>query len=327
MTRATPLWLQQGSYAAAVDRRLIAANWPTPAVTGCAVTTSSGMTVNVAAGSVVVVAANGTGSLLCYSDAVEPVTLAAAPGAGSNRYDVVICQARGNDLDGGANNDFLFTTVTGTAAASPTVPATPNNATALANIYIPGGSASVTAGNITDVRSTANNVPAFPTTALRDALWPSPPNGALCIITANDRTYQRKAGLWTEQGPIGQIGYIERTTDTAAITAETSLAMDLTVTVGANRRIQLAAALTGANGTAGQQYWTSIKEGGTYIAQQRGVSGGPGWTNPFTPWRIITPTAGTHTYGVYVTGTGAGVWLGASPVTPMIFAITDLGPV
>src|SRR5262252_4546785 len=120
MTRYTPLWEQAGSYAAAVDRRLLGALWPAAAVTGCAVTVSSGMTVNVAAGQVSVPTANSTGSVLCSSDAVEPVTLAAAPGAGTNRYDVVICQARGNDLDGGANNDFIFTTVTGTAAASPT---------------------------------------------------------------------------------------------------------------------------------------------------------------------------------------------------------------
>jgi hypothetical protein len=74
----------------------------------------------------------------------------------------VIVQARGNDLDGGANNDFVFTTVTGTAAASPTVPAVPNNAVALAQIYVPGGSASVTAGNITDVRPGTVPLPKLP---------------------------------------------------------------------------------------------------------------------------------------------------------------------
>ena len=152
MTRYTPLWEQQGSYAASVDRRLMGGLWPAAACTGCAVSVSSGMTVNVAAGTVAVPTANNTGTVVCASDAVEPVTLAAAPGSGSNRYDLIICQARGNDLDGGANNDFLFTTVTGTAAASPSVPAVPSNAVALAQVYIPGGSASVTAGNITDVR-------------------------------------------------------------------------------------------------------------------------------------------------------------------------------
>jgi hypothetical protein len=152
MTRYTPQWLQQGSYAASVDRRLLAAIWPAAVSNGCAVTVASGMTVNVAAGQVAVPTQNSTGSSLCSSDAVEQVTLAAAPGSGTNRYDLVVCQPRGNDLDGGTNNDFVFTTVTGVAAATPTVPAVPAGQVALAQIYVPGGSAAVAAGNITDVR-------------------------------------------------------------------------------------------------------------------------------------------------------------------------------
>lgn len=152
MTRFTPQWLQAGTYAASADRRLLGALWPAAASTGCAVSVQAGMTVNVAAGQVAVPSQNNTGSTLCSSDAVETVTLAAAPGAGTNRIDLVICQPRGNDLDGGANTDFLFTNVTGTPAASPTVPATPAGSVALAQILVPGGSASVSAGNITDVR-------------------------------------------------------------------------------------------------------------------------------------------------------------------------------
>ena len=43
------------------------------------------MTVNVAAGQVAVPTQNNTGSTLCTSDAVEVVTLAAAPASGTNR--------------------------------------------------------------------------------------------------------------------------------------------------------------------------------------------------------------------------------------------------
>ena len=154
MTRYAPQWLQTtpAGYAAAVDRRLIGALWPTAAATGCAVTVATAMTLNVAAGQVAVPTSNGTGSLLCSSDAVEQVTLAAAPASGLNRIDLVVCQARGNDVDGGSNNDFLFAAVTGTAAASPVAPAVPANAVALAQILVPGGSAQVTAANITDRR-------------------------------------------------------------------------------------------------------------------------------------------------------------------------------
>jgi hypothetical protein len=110
------------------------------------------MSANVALGQVAVPTANNTGATLCTSDAVENVTLNPAPGAGSNRYDLIVCHPRGNDLDGGLNNDFVFEVVTGVAQATPAIPAVPAGTLALAQIYVPGGSASVSAGNIVDRR-------------------------------------------------------------------------------------------------------------------------------------------------------------------------------
>jgi hypothetical protein len=161
MTRYTPQWLQAGSYSGAQDRRLISALWPGPASTGCAVTPSAGtMSVLIASGQVAVPTQNQSGSTLCTSDAIETVgPLNAAPGPGLNRYDLIICRPRGNDLDGGANTDFIFDFVTGTAAAAPTVPATPAGTVALAQIYIPAQSAAIVAGNITDVRPGGLAVP------------------------------------------------------------------------------------------------------------------------------------------------------------------------
>jgi hypothetical protein len=162
MTRYAPQWLQSLTYPASVDRRLIGAVWPNPAVSGCAVSVASAMTVNVAPGQCAVPSANNTGSVLCTSDATETVTLTAAPGSGTNRIDLIVCQTRGNDLDGGANNDFLFTFVTGTPAATPVAPATPVGALVLAQVYVPGGSAAITAPNITDVRVTPLGVSNLP---------------------------------------------------------------------------------------------------------------------------------------------------------------------
>jgi hypothetical protein len=152
VTRHTPNWLQQGSYSGAYDRDVLGALWPAPASSGCAVTTSSGMVLNVASGRVAVPTQNNTGSTLCSSDAVEQVTITAAPPSGQNRYDLVICRPRGNDLDGGTNNDFIFDVVAGTPAATPTIPATPAGTVVLAQVYVPGGSAAVTQANIADVR-------------------------------------------------------------------------------------------------------------------------------------------------------------------------------
>ena len=155
MTRFTPQWLQAGSYAASIDRRLIGALWPTAATSGMAVTVSAAMTLNIAAGQCAVPTANNTGSALCSSDAVEQVTLTAAPASGSNRIDLVCCQVRGTDIDGGTDNDFIFSVVAGTVAASPVAPAVPANAVALAQVYVTGGTAAIVAGNITDRRPTS----------------------------------------------------------------------------------------------------------------------------------------------------------------------------
>ena len=158
MTRFTPQWLQAGSYAASIDRRLIGALWPAAASTGMAVSVSAAMTLNIAAGQCAVPTANNTGSALCSSDAVEQVTLTAAPASGSNRIDLVCVQVRGTDIDGGTDNDFIFSVVAGTVAASPVAPAVPANAVALAQVYVGGGVAAIVAGNITDLRPGRLNI-------------------------------------------------------------------------------------------------------------------------------------------------------------------------
>jgi hypothetical protein len=191
MTRYTPQWLQQGSYPASVDRRLIGALWPSPASSGLAVTVASGMTVNIAPGQVAVPSSNNTGTMLCSSDAVEqPPALSAAPASPNNRIDLIICQVRGNDLDAGANNDFLFTTVTGVAATTPVAPAVPANAVALAQIYVPGNSASIVAGNITDLRPWGLSI--------RGPNALPPPNAASSVASftdANGEVWVSKAGV------------------------------------------------------------------------------------------------------------------------------------
>ena len=150
MARLSPQWLQADSYPGAADRQLITALWPAAASKGCAVSAGSGMAVNVAGGQVAVPASDGT-TVLCTSTAVEVVTLDPAPASGTNRIDLVICQARSTEF-GGTNEDFVFAKVNGAQASSPVAPAVPVNAVALAQVYVPGGSANVTAANITDLR-------------------------------------------------------------------------------------------------------------------------------------------------------------------------------
>jgi hypothetical protein len=116
------------------------------------------MTLNIAAGQVAV-PVGLLQSVLCTSTAVENVTLDPAPASGTNRIDLVVCTARSADW-GGANEDFIFTKVNGAQASSPVPPAVPAQSVALAQVYVAGGSAAVTAANITDLRTGTLLVPA-----------------------------------------------------------------------------------------------------------------------------------------------------------------------
>jgi hypothetical protein len=126
------------------------------------------MSVEAAPGQVAVPAANGTGSLFCPWDAPEVVNLAPSPPAGTNRIDLIVCQSHGQDVDGGAVDDFVITAVDGSAGqgATPTPPAVPAGAVALAQVHVTGGAASIAAGDITDTRPSGLAVPAAATLAL-----------------------------------------------------------------------------------------------------------------------------------------------------------------
>lgn len=288
MTRYAPQWLQSGSYSASQDRRLISALWPAAASSGSQVQASSGMQVGILAGQVAVPSQNNTGSSLCTSDAVEYVTLTAAPASGVNRIDLVTCHPRGADLDGGANNDFIFDFVTGTAAATPTVPATPAGQVALAQIYVPGGSAAVTAGNITDVRPGGLNMP--------------PPSGS----GSAPRGY-----VASTVGPVSTV--------TCGTSFTTIVAFSPTVTAG--RRYRVTANLIINNGSTagvprvdlqgGDSIARPIMTGGLAMAASAVMTGGstvlltPGSTGPVTLTLTGLTTAGTFT----VTAGSAQIWL------------------
>lgn len=164
MTRQTPQWLQNPTYAAAQDRMLIGALWPAPRSAGLAVTATIGMVLNVDPGQVAIPSPNNTGTVLCTSDATEQVTIGAAPASGSNRIDLVVATARGNDLDGGSNDDWILQAIAGTVAATPTPPPVPASSVALAQVYVGGGVASIVAGNITDLRPGNLSIPALSAT-------------------------------------------------------------------------------------------------------------------------------------------------------------------
>ena len=296
MTRYAPQWLQAGSYSGAQDRRLIAALWPAAASTGCLVQPGGGMTVNILAGQVAVPTQNNTGSSLCTSDAPEVVTLTAAPASGVNRIDLVTCHPRGADLDGGANNDFIFDFVTGTAAATPTVPAVPAGQVALANIYVPGGSAAVTAGNITDVRP-----------------------GGLAIASS----------VAPSSAPRGALAQAIATANSPSTTTSVTWFSAPAVTVDGTRRLKISFTAYLNAGTANDVVTVRLMDGATVLQSTQArlpTPGGTGQSSVSSVWQGV-PAAGAHTYSLQVVlagGTGPATGAAGTP-NPAILLVEDIG--
>lgn len=111
------------------------------------------------------------GVYYCYNDnsGGQVSQTVAASNATNPRIDVVIAQVEDASYSG-SNNDWKLAVVTGTAAASPTVPSLPANAVVLAYLWIPAASTSVTTGNILDLRYACNRNP-FRASVYRNAAW------------------------------------------------------------------------------------------------------------------------------------------------------------
>ena len=168
-TLAQPAYGQAGSYTALQDRFMLQAVSVTPGVrrlgaasgnvmTGDLAVTTTGATdskVNVAAGDVFVYGGSGNGVYHAYNDA--PILSAAFASCPTNsRIDLVVVQVTDT---GAAAPSIAVSIVAGTAAATPTPPATPAKSIALAQVTIPNGFVSgttaVLAANIKDVRPKA----------------------------------------------------------------------------------------------------------------------------------------------------------------------------
>ena len=164
MTKYAPMWLQGGSYPALSDRMVVAAALggggvlPQASFVGMAPTVvPTSMQVQVAAGRAVVpVSATDLGAYLCVCDAPEVIASPAAPGAGQNRYDLYVIRPRDPAVNASyTQNDWLLDVVPGTPSASPTPPtaaSAPSGTVAVATCLVVGGQATLTAGNLTDLR-------------------------------------------------------------------------------------------------------------------------------------------------------------------------------
>jgi hypothetical protein len=269
------------------------------------------MQVVVTPGAVAVPTPNNTGTTLCTSDAPENVTLIAAPAAGNNRIDLIVCLARGNDLDGGVNNDFVFSAVAGVVAATPAVPAIPAGAVAVAQVYVTGGASAIVAGNITDRRPISGL--AIPTNRPWNVPWGlvAPP----LVSTVNGTT---SPGAETKDAVLG----------------------DLAFTAVANRRYRVVQQNEVANGGAGDDWYLNVRDGGAasptvaspLVAQHQIVfyaSGSAGRFMSDFSKEVGALTAGPHTFARFNSRS-----LGTSTYVPVTLNapwremyVEDIGPI
>jgi 4-hydroxy-3-methylbut-2-en-1-yl diphosphate synthase IspG/GcpE len=110
------------------------------------------MTVSVASGWAAIVGTYQTnmGTYMAYNDAATTATITTADPS-NPRIDLV-CITVNDAAYSGSLNSVAINVVKGTAAGSPTVPSTPTNSIALAQVAVAAGATSISSGNITDVR-------------------------------------------------------------------------------------------------------------------------------------------------------------------------------
>lgn len=167
-------------------------------------------------------------------------------------------------------------------------------------------------------------VPQFTTTAQRDSQWSSPPNGAMCVTVDTGTYWQRVAGAW--QKCFGRLAQNSRTTSAGpAGTTDATLGVDITLSTPGNRLIRLEGFVRGVIIASGAGL-ISIKEGATTITQGQSPSAGAsGVGSAVFVARTVQPTAGSHTYGLYVAASTGQVTVQGDPTYPITLEAFDAG--
>ena len=237
-----PSWLQNGSHPAENDRLTNQALWAT---TGIINTASMEVTANSPAGMTVIVADGwaaivGTtqpdmGVYVAYNDA--PVTLTITAASATLPRKDLICATVNDSYYSGASDNVIYQVIAGTPNASPTIPATPDNSIALAEVLVGAAVLSINSGNITDLRvEVTSNVPSNP--------------GDITGVTAS-----------TGLSGGGSAGDVTLSIDTA-VTADLTTAQVLT-----NKSFTAPKINVGINAQTGTTYTTVLSDNGALVTQ------------------------------------------------------------
>ena len=120
----------------------------------------------------------------------------AAANATNPRVDLVCATVVDSYYQNGGADGAQLQIVTGTPAAVPAVPATPANSKALARVAVAAGAVSITAGNITDLRSgpVVGKPVQIPSTSSLAAL--APLKGQQALDTSTGITWTWSGSMW-----------------------------------------------------------------------------------------------------------------------------------
>jgi hypothetical protein len=207
----------------------------------------------------------GAGKYWIESDAQVTVGPLAASDPGNPRIDLIVAKVQDTDAGDGSLTPQI-TYVTGVAAASPSVPATPARCEALYQVAVAAGATTIVNANLTDVRRFSAPVGALPKMAIK---------------TSDTGTFGGTIGALTDPAGLS-----------VTITADGVTPYRV---IGNVRSYE--------SGTLDDLIGVYIREGSTKLAgcfspriRITGTAEGGGMfsTKPFTP------TAGTHTYKITV---------------------------
>jgi hypothetical protein len=293
----TPLWMQATTYPAGNDRDLIDAVFRIGGVIGqgdLAVAqrgAGANMSVDVAAGLVVVPGTDiaGQGKYMGRLKNTVNVPIAAAPGAGLTRIDLIHAHIADATVIGGALNCLsVETPVVGTAVSSnPAVPATPASSVPLAQITVAAGTASITTAMIADVRPWAGQPP------------------AMGIIRG---------------------GYGVSTANSGAVGSTPTVLYGSNVTTAPGRRYKITAFLNVSQQSAQGVVLAQIIEDNTLVLSQvQNVLPANAVQSLYVGAVRVPAAAGFHTYNVYLSTSAGSVYAQASTTQPAWVTVEDVG--
>lgn len=172
-------------------------------------------------------------------------------------------------------------------------------------------------------------VPAFASTTERDAQWPSPPNGAMCVVTTGATTlYLRIAGVWYPQYPGGKITTATRTTDAGPQGPEAVFLSTGTIAPAANRSLRIEAFARSidssvANGVSALR----IREGTTTAGTLRceAVVAANAVNSGSSVYMAVEVSSTATQYSLTLTGLSGNSTLRAATSYPCFLRISDAG--